>query len=145
MAARRLIAILLVLLFLSSLAATLPLVEQTGDAGSTTSTGATATSGADSTTLSGPSADEPQLIRQSIDSSLEEAPVVRASVGDQLQLRVTSQRPGTIELVGIGPTEDVGAQQPAFFDVLLRTDGTFPVRFLGTKREIALIEVAPAG
>ncbi|MDQ3759270.1 MAG: hypothetical protein M3331_04930 [Actinomycetota bacterium] len=142
MAARRLIAILLVLLFLSSLATALAPVEQAGNADSTTSTD---TSTTDSTTLSGPSTGDPQLIRQSIDSSLAEPPVVRATVGDQLQLQVTSQQPGTVELVGIGPTEDVGARQPAHFDVLLRAEGTFPVRLLGTKREIALIKVTAPG
>jgi hypothetical protein len=70
--------------------------------------------------------------------------VIRAEPGDQLQLRITSLRPGTVELVDIGPTEDVGPNQPAFFDVLLRREGTFAVRFLGTEREIASIEVSAA-
>ena len=146
MAARRLIAILLVLLFLSSLAAALAPVQQTGKSVSTSTT-ETSTS---ETTPSPPTlpaiggSEAPALINQSIDAGLKKAPVIRAGVGDQLQLRVTSKTAGTVELVKIGPTEDVGPEQPAFFDVLLRDEGTYPVRLLGTDREIATIKVTAA-
>ena len=143
MAARRLIAILLVLLFLSSLAAALAPVQQTEESSSSSTTDTSTTDAtAGSSTQSETSNGAPALINQSVDAALEKAPLIRARTGDQLQLRVTSQKTGTVELVGIGPTEDVGPQQPAFFDVLLRDPGTHPVRFLETGREIAKIKVS---
>jgi len=131
------------MLFLSSLAAALAPVQQGVDEG-----GSSETSTEESTTSSAlepnlPSS-EPQLIRQQVDASQERPVIIRADLGDQLQLRVTSERPGTVELSGLGPTEDVGPDQPAHFDVLLESDGNFPVRFLEperTEREFARIEV----
>ncbi len=142
MAARRLIALLLVLLFLSSLAAALAPVQNGTKVVSTSSTSTTST--AEAPRLPDPDAEsEARLVSQSIDASALRSIPIRVRVGDQLQLKVTSSKAGTIELAGLGPTEDVGAEQPAFFDVLLRDNGTFPVRFLGTDDEIATIEVSP--
>ena len=143
MAARRLIAILLVLLFLSSLAAALAPVQQTGKSVSTTDSEPSTTAPAPSPpTLPGAVGVTPRVIEQSIDTSSEKTPAIQARTGDRLRLRVTSREPGTVELAGIGPAEDVGPQQPAFFDVLLREQGTYRVQFLGTGREIARIEVS---
>ncbi|MDQ3727970.1 MAG: hypothetical protein M3355_00110 [Actinomycetota bacterium] len=141
MAARRLIAILLVMLFLSSLAAALAPVQQGVEKGASSQT-STTESTSNAPTLPESAANEPQLIRQSVDASKARPPLIRADLGDQLQLRVTSRRSGTVELVDVGPTEDVGPNQPAFFDVLLRREGTFPVRFLDTDREVATIKVS---
>ena len=52
---------------------------------------------------------------------------IKARPGDQLELKVTSEKPGTVELADLGPAEDVGPEQPAFFDVLLESEGTYPV------------------
>lgn len=136
LAARRLIAVLLVLLFLSSLAAALAPVEGPDSTESSTSTSTTATATDGDT---GPGT----LIRQSIDASVGEPVTIRAETGDQLQLRVTSTNAGTIELEGLGDTEDVGPDAPALFDVLLEDEDDFAVRFLGG-REIATIRVADA-
>jgi hypothetical protein len=57
-------------------------------------------------------------------------------------LEITSSRPGTIELAGLGPAEDVGENQPAYFDVYLRDEGSYPVRFIDDPREIARIDVS---
>jgi len=131
------------MLFLSSLAAALAPVQQGVEKGASTQASTTqSTSGAP--TASEPSAAETQLIRQSVDTSSSRPPLIRADLGDQLQLRITSRLPGTLELVDIGPAEDVGPNQPAFFDVLLRKEGTFPVRFLSTDRAVATIKVSPA-
>lgn len=138
MAPRRLIAILLVLLFLSSLAAALaPVPERTGSE-STPST----TDEAGPATLPDPDvAGSPRVVTRSIDASADDLDPIRARVGDRIDLRVTSQRPGTIELVGIGPTEDVGPRQPAFFDVIVRDPGTYPIEFLASGEEITRIVV----
>jgi hypothetical protein len=144
-AARRLIAILLVLLFLSSLAAALAPVQEGRKvvSSSTSTTSTTSTTAEAPTSPEAEAAEGPSLISQSVDASGERPALVRAKVGDQLQLRVTSQRSGTVELAGLGPAEDVGSEQPAYFDVLLRDDGSFPVRFLDSDEEIARIEVSP--
>ena len=139
MAARRLIAILLVLLFLSSLAAALAPVENRVGTDSSSST----STAAEATTLPENGAAEPRSIEQTVDAGANRPIPIRARTGDRLELKVTSQESGTVELNGIGPTEDVGPRQPAFFDVLLREAGNYPVRFLGSEREIATIEVSP--
>jgi hypothetical protein len=139
MAARRLIAILLVLLFLSSLAAALaPVQDRTATESSSTSTTAEPTTLPDAEV-----AQDARLVTQSVHASAPRPALIRARVGDRLRLRVTSRRSGTVELVGLGPAEDVGPRQPAFFDVFLREDGSYPVQFLGTEREVARLEVSP--
>jgi len=127
------------MLFLSSLAAALAPVQQ-GPSEGGSSTSSTTESATDDVSATETSSD-PQLIRQGVDAGQARPLVIRASPGDQLQLRVTSEKPGTVELVGLGPTEDVGPEQPAFFDILLESDGTFPIRILETEREFARIEV----
>ena len=93
MAARRLIAVMLVLLFLSSLAAALAPVD-TGREETTSTTSTTDTTARAST--------EGKLVRATLDARGKGEPRVRVSVGDQLQLRVRTTRPGTVELVGLG-------------------------------------------
>jgi hypothetical protein len=132
MAARRLIAVMLVLLFLSSLAAALAPVEQQRDESSTTSTTETTP-----TALAGG-----ELVHRKLAADPKDPPRVDAAVGDQLQLRVTSKRPATLELVGLGPTEDVDPAAPALFDVLLDRKGTFRIRALETGNVVGRIQVS---
>jgi hypothetical protein len=132
-AARRLIAVMLVLLFLSSLAAALAPVERQSDDETSTST---------TETTAGPEPGRGDLIRATLDGAAKPPQRVRASVGDQLQLRVTSNRVATIELVRLGPSEDVDPVAPALFDVLLDAPGRYPVRELGTRRELGTIVVS---
>src|SRR5687768_7679299 len=106
MAARRLIAVMLVLLFLSSLAAALAPVEPQRDEETST----TATETAPGATLTGG-----DRVRETLAADLKDPPRVKAAVGDQLQLRVTSKRAATLELVRLGPTEDVDPAAPALF------------------------------
>jgi hypothetical protein len=131
-AARRLIAVMLVLLFLSSLAAALAPVERQSDETSTSTTETTA----------GPEPGRGDLVRATLDGSAKGPQRVRASVGDQLQLRVTSRQPGTVELVGLGPTEDVDPVAPALFDVLLEAPRDYAVRELESGRKLGTISVS---
>jgi hypothetical protein len=131
-AARRLIAVMLVLLFLSSLAAALAPVERQSDETSTTTTDA----------IAEPPPEQGDLVRATLDGDRKPPQRVRARVGDQLQLRVTSRRPGTVELVGLGPTEDVDPVAPALFDVLLDAPGRYEVRELESRRELGTIVVS---
>jgi hypothetical protein len=140
LAARRLIALLLVLLFLSSLAAALaPVQNGVRDTSSSTSTTTTADAPTAGENVPG---GESRLVTQTVDASAERPTIVRARIGDRLMLEITSSRPGTIELAGLGPAEDVGENQPAYFDVYLRDEGSYPVRFIDDPREIARIDVS---
>lgn len=138
MAARRLIAILLVLLFLSSLAAALAPVQEGVRSDSSSST----TTTAEAPAPPGSGTAEPGVVSQTVDASARGPARVRARTGDRLELKVKSQQPGTVELVGLGPAEDVGPRQPAFFDVLLKDARTYPVRFLDSERDVARIVVS---
>ena len=122
---------MLVLLFLSSLAATLVPVREPGDTStSTTSTGTK----------------EPRLpaggrlvTARVIAGGERETVALRA--GDQLQLRVTGKRPETVELIGLGGTDEVTPTAPALFDVLVRDRGRYPLRSLDSGKVLAMIEV----
>lgn len=137
MAARRLIAVMLVLLFLSSLAAALaPPVEEPAEEGSTPTTSEPARP---------EPADDGKVLRERLDAGAKGEPTIEATVGDQLQLRVSGDRVATIELGGIGASDDVGPEAPASFDVLLNRAGTFPVRILESGERIGAISVRPPG
>jgi hypothetical protein len=112
------------LLFLSSLAAALAPVERRSEDTSTSTTEA----------VTEPVATGGDPVRATLDARDGRARPIRATVGDQLQLRVLSKRVATIELVGLGPIADVGPLAPARFDVLLERQGRFPVRELESKR-----------
>ena len=131
MAARRLIAVMLVLLFLSSLAAALAPVEPPEETTSTT-TGP----------LVGPVAETGVLVRETIDAAAKRPSTIEVQAGDQLQLRVTARRPGTIELAKLGADEDVDPAAPALFDVLLDRPGRFPIRELESRRRLGVILVS---
>jgi hypothetical protein len=131
LAARRLIAVMLVLLFLSSLAAALAPVDERVDSDSTTTA-----------PLPEPPTERGELKRESLEADAKRPATVRATVGDQLQLRVTAKRPGTIELAGLDADEDVDPDAPALFDVLLERVGRFRVREVESGRVVGLIEVS---
>jgi len=131
MAARRLIAVMLVLLFLSSLAAALAPVERSSDETSTSTTDA----------ITQPVREQGDVVKATLEGDSKNPQRIEASVGDQLQLRVSSPRVATIELVGLGPTEDVDPIAPALFDVLLETRGRYEVRELESRQELGTIVV----
>jgi len=134
MAARRLIAVMLVLLFLSSLAAALAPVDPQRDDTSSSTTTETVPEGA----LAGG-----DLVREKLVADPKDPPRIKATVGDQLQLRVTSKRAATLELVGIGPTEDVDPAAPALFDILLERKGQIRIRELETGKVVGVVRVSP--
>ncbi len=68
---------------------------------------------------------------------------VSLEVGDQLDLVVTSKRPGQIEIPAFGELDNVEAAFPAHFDLLALEAGSFAVRLVG-QRTIARIEVSEA-
>lgn len=66
---------------------------------------------------------------------------IALDVGDQLELAVTSKRPGQVEIAAFGELDDVDPDFPAHFDLLALEPGTFGVRLVD-RRKIARIEVA---
>lgn len=132
MAARRLIAVMIVLLVMSSAAAALVPVTPREETTSSTreqqpeqqrSTGS--------------------LVVASLDAQTRRPAPIRAQAGDQLQLRVSAPVVETVQLRGIGATEDVDPDAPARFDVTLREPGTYPVRLLFSGRQVGVIRVSP--
>ncbi len=118
MAARRLIAILLVLLAASVVAASLA-PDRTGRiTDSTTDTQATTTAAA---------APEGDSLNAHIDASPDERQTVEAAVGDQLSLSVASVPARTIAIEPLGVAEYAGPASPAHFDLLLRQAGVIPI------------------
>jgi hypothetical protein len=137
MAARRLVVIMLVLLFVSSLAAALAPVRP-GDRSTTSSSTTTRTErpeGASQPPGAG------ALVRAAIDADVKRPSTARATVGDQLQLRVDSRRVATVEIARLGATEPVAPLSPARFDVLLTRPGRYPLRFLDTRERFGTLVV----
>ncbi|MDQ3572900.1 MAG: hypothetical protein M3383_08590 [Actinomycetota bacterium] len=133
---RRLVVVMLVLLFVSSLVAALapvrtPVDEPPADPDPRVP-------------AAQPAVGSPKLVEGRIDADAKELPTISVAVGDQLRLEVMSRTPGTVELVGLGPTDDVDRFDPAVFDVLLTEEDTYPVRFLGTRKPIGTIEATEA-
>ena len=130
MAARRLIFVMLVLLLISSIAATLVQVETPGEESSPSST---------------PTAKRPrtgELVRETIDAGRKKPATIRIALGDQLALTVTARRPDGVAIAGLGELADVDPDAPARFDLLPREPGTYPVRLLDARRIAGRIEVS---
>src|SRR5438128_1723044 len=126
MAARRLILVMLVLLVLSSAVAALIPIER--DRGGDSSTTTTTTTAAPSTTGA--------LVSRHVDAGRARPQTIRIDKGDQLELTVTSAKPGQVEIIELGVFEDVDRFLPARLDLLPSDQGTYPVR---------LVPPAPAG
>lgn len=70
-------------------------------------------------------------------------PVLSATVGDQMSLRVIGARATTVELQGLGATSDLAPGTPARFNVLLLEPGRYPVKELQSGRVLGEIQVVP--
>lgn len=136
MAARRLILVMLVLLVVSSIAAALVPVERNrlrNDSTSSTST----------TTAAEPAIPEGELLHRTISAGDPTPERLRLQIGDQLELTVTSPRlADQVEIAEFGALDDVDPDFAAHFDLLLLSEGSFPVRLVEANRVIAQIEVA---
>jgi hypothetical protein len=127
MAARRLIIVLLVL-FAFSIAAAMIAPERRGgliggSSPSSESTTTTSTSTETTTTELPPG----KAIHERIDASAADPETVKASVGDQLELVVASERSRAIEIPAFGVTETAAPDAPAGFNLLLRDPGRLAI------------------
>jgi hypothetical protein len=134
MAARRLIALLLTLLVVSTLAAALTTPAPERESQPTES---------DSEPESG-SQQPGRLIEATLNASAERPARVEARRGDQVALTVRSPAPAQVEIPAFGLLEDVEQGSPARFNLLPQRTGSFDVRLAGSERVIGLIVVRPA-
>jgi hypothetical protein len=130
MAARRLIMILLVLLFVSSLTAALVPIDRSGDE--------------TSTTTAPPAAEPPaaELVHARIDTRDKRPKTIRMQVGDQLALLVSGHAPDEVEIPRLDLLEPVDLGAPARFELLADAAGTYPIRLLEARRQIGRIVVS---
>jgi hypothetical protein len=131
-AARRLLILLLVLLGISMLATALAPVrdddEKTSSETTTTSTSTTETTATTATAPSEP-ATTGAVFARTIDANAKGIAVIHSLyVGDELQLTVTSKRPGQIAIPELGQIEAVSAYGPARFDLFLDEAGVYRIR-----------------
>jgi hypothetical protein len=131
MAARRLIIVMLVLLGMSTLAAALAPPPQGGDDSTTTST---------TEKRHHRERIDGQLVARTIDAQAPKPQSVTVPVGDQLDLRVKSSRPGQVEIPDLGLLEDVTPVDPARFDILASSRGRHEVRMFGSHRALGFLE-----
>ena len=130
MAARRLIIVLLVL-FAFSIAAAMIAPERRGGliGGSSSSSESTTSTSTTSTGATTTAAELPagEAIRERIDASATDPEIVKAVVGDQLELVVASERGRAIEIPAFGVTESAAPDAPAGFNLLLRDSGRLAI------------------
>ena len=120
MAARRLILVMLVLLVLSSAVAALIPVERAAREDTTTST----------TTTEAAPLETGDLVHRRVGADSGRPQTIRIDRGDQLELTVTSPKPGQVEIVALGVLEDVDRFLPARLDLLPADQGTYPIRLV---------------
>jgi hypothetical protein len=130
-AARRLIFVMLALLVVSSIAAALAPVRDTGEEPSTTTSPSTAPP------------PQARTVTRTIDAGDDERVAIAIERGDQLELTVRAGRTDLVEIDGLGELEDVTPDAPAHFDLLPREPGIYVVRMLDAGRTLGSIEVAP--
>ncbi len=117
MAARRLIAVLIMLLVISSLAAAL--APERPSESDTTET--------ETTTAPEPARDPSDVLSEVIPPEPEKPVVIKTRIGDQLQLQVEAAGPIGVEILTLGLTSFAAPGAPARFDLLLRAAGNNPV------------------
>jgi len=80
-------------------------------------------------------------VARTIDASARGAERIEVRLGDQLALTVRSGTADQVEIPALGQLEDVDPDAPARFDLLPRRTGTFEVRLIDARRQVARITV----
>lgn len=138
MAPRRLVAVLIVLLVFSTIAALLlPAPRQSG-----TTTRST-TSRSTTTTAPSPARPRPGKVVQAHIAAGAGAHPIELHVGDELRLRVIARRPDQVQLEGFGLIDAVAPDAPAQFDAFAERSGRFPVRLVEADRSVGEVVVKP--
>jgi hypothetical protein len=140
MAARRLIAALIALLVLSTVAAVLVPDPDV----SPRRTASTSTERRTTTTARAPRP-RGRSVHATLDARTRKAPTIELRVGDHLTLRVLSRAPDQVELRRLGALEAVDRFAPAVFDLIATQPGDYPVRLIQAKRTVGTLRVRRAG
>jgi hypothetical protein len=127
MAARRLMALLLVVLVVSTVAAALiaPLRQDSELPHAEESTQAGDAAQAADAGVSG------RLIEKSVQTPSKDPPAIRMRPGDQLELTVHTRTATQVEIPRLGQVEDAAPDAPAHFSFLASSTGRFEARALG--------------
>jgi hypothetical protein len=134
MAARRLLIVMLVLLGLSTLAAALIPQRSLNQAGTSSTTQPTTTTGTNPPLVYFPPTE--------ITVGGKQLPVVSpVRVGDQLTLLVRSHHPAQISIPEFGQLGFAAPDAPARFELLATTPGTFGILLADTGKVVAQIRV----
>lgn len=148
MAARRLIIVLLLLFGVSVIAAAIAPDRQGGGGliGRSETTSTTTTTTEETTAVAeeepeGGSGRSGESVTARIRVSHEDPETVRAFVGDQLQLYVSSTDVRVIEVPDFGATATAASNAPATFNLLLRDPGEFAIVDVDTGRVIGRLAV----
>ena len=136
MAARRLIGLLLVVLVVSSAGAALFAPER--EAGTEPTTTAPAPTRGEA---GGPTGRLIEKSVQAVQAPSAEPRVLRAHVGDQLELSVSARAPSEVEIPRFGLLEQASADDPARFSLLLGEAGRFAVCISGGQ-VVAIVRVS---
>jgi hypothetical protein len=140
MAARRLILVLILLLVISSIMAQIarpPTMTESTEA--TTPTDPTTTAPTEPATGG-------DLLRHRVGPSPRPSgpSEIRATAGDQLELHVSVEKPGTVAIPRLGLIENAHPAAPARFDLLLREPGSLNVRGPDGQTVVVIVTAAPA-
>jgi hypothetical protein len=130
-AARRLVAILILMLVLSTIAAVL-LPAPRDPIGGTTATTTSTTAGA--------RAEQGRLVRAEF-FARRHGQVARLRVGDELLLRVRGHHADQVELRGLGLVEPIGRDLPADFDVFAERPGGYDVVLVDAGERVGTIRI----
>jgi hypothetical protein len=138
MPVRRLLLLIAVLLGIGALAAAVMPRDLRIRADTATTAPAPA---APSRARAGPPTPGTERVAHRIDAGLPGMPVVRANVGDLVDLSVAAPTPDEVELAGLGRFAAVDAYTPAHFEFLAERAGAFPIRLALAGRTVGRLDV----
>ena len=139
MLGRRLLLLVAVLLATGAIAAALTPRDSGQTTPTTTAPTAPVVPGATGGTGAGA-----REVDRTVDAEGAEPAVVRARVGDLLNLVVRAPSPDVVELDGTGRFDSVDSSTPARFNFFVEDPGTFPIRLQETGQEIGRLVVSAA-
>ena len=139
MLGRRLLLLVAVLLATGAIAAALTPRDSGQTTPTTTAPTAPVVPGATGGTGAGA-----REVNRTVDAEGAEPAVVRARVGDLLNLVVRAPSPDVVELDGTGRFDSVDSSTPARFNFFVEDPGTFPIRLQETGQEIGRLVVSAA-
>jgi hypothetical protein len=139
MLGRRLLLLVAVLLATGAIAAALTPRDSSEPTPTTTAPTAPVVPGATGGTGVGA-----REVNRTVDAQGAEPAVVRARIGDLLNLVVRAPSPDVVELDGTGRFASVDSSTPARFNFFVENPGTFPIRLQETGQEIGRLVVSAA-